>query len=92
MTLLHSLPALLSMIAAILLTLWGSVSKSGSVVRFAGALCGGFAVVWALIDGALLQEALLYMMVLLLLSLRAQRPSSSENEAPKTQHEGEHTV
>jgi membrane protein implicated in regulation of membrane protease activity len=92
MTLLHSLPALLSMVAAVSLTLWGTIAKNGFALRFAGALCAGSAVVCALVDGAALQETLIYMMVLLLLSLCAQRPAASDEAPPSTQDKGEHAA
>lgn len=59
MTIVHSLPTMLSLFAAVALTLWGARGKGGRVLSFFGGLLCCVAVVLALTAGAPLEEALL---------------------------------
>jgi len=51
--------------AALILTVWGALSKRGSVLSFFGALCCAASVISGLVGGAQLQETLLYVMLTL---------------------------
>lgn len=69
MTIVHSLPTMLSLFAAVVLTLWGARGKGGRVLSFFGGLFCCAAVVFALMAGAPLEEELLCVLAAALASL-----------------------
>ncbi len=68
MTIFHSLPTMLMLVAALILTGLGAV-KRGRVLSFFGGLLGAAAMTAALMDGGTLKECLVCALALLLLSL-----------------------
>lgn len=80
MAIFHSIPGLVCLVGASVLTWWGARSKQGGLLSFLGVLLGSAAVVCALIGGASLHEALLWLLVLLLLSMPSKRYKKREGQ------------
>jgi len=74
MTIFHSTPTLLLMLAAVILTVCGARLKKGRVLSFFGGLFGAAAIVADLVDGGSLRECLLLALALLLASIALRRP------------------
>ena len=91
MILFHSLPTLLCLLAAVLLTVWGTAVKKSAALYLAGALCTAGAVVFALVDGANLHETLGYLLFILLVSLGRNASSVQDPKHPQPNVRSEDT-